>query len=339
MRGGNAPGVIDFSSNTGPLSPPRPVIAALSRGADGALAYPDPDAGKVRTALSARLRVSTRNIMVGSGATEIIYEYCRAFVRQRTRVLVQAPTFAEYASASRLSGAIVDLHHAMDISDDMPGFVSRIPRRGCVFVCNPNNPTGTLLDRRCVLEIVCEAARRGSQVLVDECFIEMCKQGRSVVRDVRSHDNLFVLRSFTKLFGVPGVRIGYGIGTTSTASALRRAKVPWTVSRLAQSVAIAALGCKGHVARTKKAVAVELRYLQNAINATDGFRCAIPSVANFVLVRSSRLQAASIRSRLLKRGILIRDCSSFDGLDSSFIRIAVRTRRENMVLVKELGAL
>lgn len=331
--------MIDFSSNVGPLRAPPKIIAALASGLSTSFAYPDPDSSQLRTAIAKNHRVGAKSVVVGNGATEIIYEYCRAFIRERMHVLVQAPTFAEYASAARLCGAKILTHHTMDIASNPSEFTSSIPRNGCVFVCNPNNPTGGLIGRKLVLEIAGEAAKKRSQLFVDECFIELCARNESVIRNVRSHDNLFVVRSFTKSFGIPGVRIGYGVGTERTAMAMTNAKVPWSVSGLAQSAGIAALGCKKHMTDAKNAVSQELGYLQSAINAIDGLKCAMPSMANFVLVKSSHYSAAQIRSRLLKKKILVRDCSSFDGLDSSFIRVAVRTRAQNRTLVRALESL
>ena len=339
VRGGDAPGIIDFSSNTGLLPAPRALVNAIRRSAGAVTAYPDPDSTQVRQKIAARHGLGVDNIVVGNGATEIIYEYCRAFLGPKTGVLVQAPTFSEYASAARLCGAAVVSHHVMDVSEDLSGFAGRIPRGGCVFVCNPNNPTGALLGRRDILEIAGAAARRNAQLFVDECFIELCEGGRSAIRDVRSHDNLFVLRSFTKTFGIPGVRIGYGAGDPPTASAIRQAKVPWSVSGTAHAVALAALRCDAHVKRAKKAAAAERRYLEDAINATRSFKCAMPSRANFVLVKSARLDSAQVRAKLLRKKILVRDCSSFEGLDDSFIRVAVRGRRENEALIRALESL
>ncbi len=338
VPGGSAGGVVDFSTNAGPLRTPRVVVAALWRAADTAFAYPDPDAKELCAAIARRHRISAKSVIAGNGATEIIYEYCRAFLGPKTHVLVQAPTFAEYASAARLCGARVSRHRTMDVAEDAAGFISRIPKKGCVFLCNPNNPTGALVARKLVLEIADTASKRGSQLFVDECFAELCPRDESVIGNVRTHDNLFVVRSFTKLFGIPGVRIGYGVGPVRVTAPMNEARVPWSVSGLGQSAGIAALGCRGHAAKSADAAAREVDYLYTAINAMDGMS-AMPSMANFVLARSSRYTGAQIRSRLLKKGMLVRDCSSFEGLDPSFIRIGVRSHRENAALVRMLGSL
>lgn len=338
VRSANPDGLIDFSSNIGPLKAPRKVIAALERSVNTAFAYPDPDSKQLCSAIAQHHKTSVRNIIAGNGATEIIYEYCRAFIRPKMHILVQAPTFAEYASAASLCGANIIKQKTMDISNNSTEFIKKIPHRGCVFVCNPNNPTGALVTRKLILEIAAEALKKESQLFVDECFIEFCSSNESVIRDVRLHENLFVLRSFTKSFGIPGVRIGYGVASAQIVAPMREAKVPWSVSGLAQSAGIAALGCQGHVAKAASAALKEVNYLYTAINAIDGMS-AMPSMTNFVLARSSRYTGQKIRSKLLKKNILVRDCSSFDGLDSSFIRIGARTHKENMTLVGALESL
>lgn len=335
---GNAPKVVDHSSNTGPLRPPQKLLAALRRSSSEVFAYPDPDAEKLCTAIAARHKISRGMVIAGNGATEIIYEYCRAFVKSGMPVLVQAPTFAEYASASSLCGGRITRHATMDIAKNVKEFASHIPKNGCVFLCNPNNPTGTLVSKKDILHIAKKAANKGSQLFVDECFMEFAPKNETVIKSIKSHKNLFVLRSFTKIFGIPGVRIGYGVGSSKVVSAMSEAKPPWSVSGMAQLAGITALKCGDHITKSARTAAKETDYLYTAINSIKGMS-AIPSMANFVLASSSRHTGRQIRSKLLKKGFLIRDCSSFEGLDAHFIRIAARTHNQNVALVQTLESL
>lgn len=341
-RGGAAPGVMDFSSSIGPLGPPGPIVAALARGVETALAYPDPDYADLRAAIARARGVGAARLAVGCGATELIHDWCRAFVGAGTRVLVQAPTFSEYAAAARLCGGAVEELAAMELRSSIGEFLSAIPRSGCVLVCRPNNPTGELITRKSVLEIADEAARRGSQVLVDEAFIDFAPRGESVIGEVASRENLYVVHSLTKILGIPGVRVGYGAGSAKTARALRAARVPWGVSGLAQHVAMVAMPMlasasnSSHVRKTRVACQREKNFLSREIEGLRGHSCIGKSEANFVLVSSGRRRTPTLRDALLKRRILVRDCSSFSGLDSSHIRISVRGRAENEMLLAAL---
>ena len=338
VRGGDAKGVIDFSSNTGPLRSPAKVIAAIRHKGDFAFVYPDPDSKNICLAIGKHYKINEKSIIAGNGATEIIYEYARAFIKKGTKVLIQAPTFAEYESAAKLCGAKIITHKSMDLEKDSTRFINDIPRNGCVFVCNPNNPTGVLVRRKLVLEIAKAAMKKKSQLFVDECFMEFCARNESVIKNVTSHQNMFVVRTFTKLYGIPGIRIGYGIGNKNLIRTITNIKVPWSVSGFAQSVAIAALGCKEHVIKSRNVTTRETAYLQKAINAIEGLD-AMPSMTNYILVKSTTHDSKYIHSRLARKKILVRDCSSFTGLGSSFIRIAARTRAQNKTLIEALESL
>lgn len=343
-RGGDAAGVIDFSSSIGPLGPPGPIVAALSRGVDSALAYPDPDYAGLREEIARARGIGAGSVTVGAGAADLIHGWCRAFVGAGTRVLVQAPTFSEYAAAARLCGGDVTEFGAMELQASLGGFVSAIPRSGCVLVCRPNNPTGELIRRKAVLEIADEAARRGSQVLVDEAFIEFAPRGESVLGEAASRENLYVVHSLTKTFGIPGVRVGYGAGSGGTAGALRAASAPWGVSGLAQRVAMAAMPLlssasnASHVRKARTVCYRERKFLCEGIGAMDGHSCVGRSEANFVLVRTRGRRSRALREALLRRRVLVRDCSSFGGLGQSHIRVSVRLRAENEVLLGALGS-
>lgn len=344
VRGGGADGVMDFSSSIGPLGPPGPIVAALARGVKTALEYPDPEYSALRAAISRARGIDAAGLTVGAGASELIHGWCRAFVGAGTRVLVQAPTFSEYASAARLCGGTVREFAAMELRAGLSGFLSAIPKSGCVLVCRPNNPTGELIPRSSMLEIVDEAARRGSQVLVDEAFIEFAPHGESVLGEAASRENLYVVHTLTKTFGIPGVRVGYGAGSARTAGALRAASPPWGVSGLAQHVAAVAmplLASRSHASHMRKARTVcyrERRFLCERIGELRGYSCVGKSEANFVLVRSRARRSRSLRDALLKRRVLVRDCSSFSGLDSSYMRVSVRMRMENEVLLRAMGS-
>lgn len=328
------PGILDFSSNVNPLGFPPSLRKALVKNSALFSVYPDSDSAELRRALQKYTGMPTGLITVGNGATEIIYNFCKAFLRGR-RVLIPAPTFGEYEAAARLEDAKVSFFETLDLNLDIDRFVSEIPRHDCVFVCNPNNPTGTLTTRKNMEKILRAARRSGALVFVDECFIELSRPAQTIASKVRSFDNLFVLRSLTKSFGLAGLRIGYGIGNPRMVGTLNTIKIPWNVGAVAQRIAVEALSSKSHLPASRKLIARERKFLSDSISAIGGFDC-YESDANFVLVRCA-IPPKVLQKKLVKKNILVRDCSSFRGLRGNFIRIAVRTRPENKKLVRELG--
>ncbi|HJU13894.1 MAG TPA: threonine-phosphate decarboxylase CobD [Candidatus Nitrosotalea sp.] len=328
------PRILDFSSNVNPLGFPPSVRKNLAKHSALFSIYPDPDSTALRKALQKYTGIPKDQITVGNGATEIIYNFCKAFLKGR-RVLIPAPTFGEYESAARLEGARVSFFETMDLNRDIERFVGEIPKSHCVFVCNPNNPTGTLTSRK-NMERILKASRRNSVlVFVDECFIELSNPSGTVAPKTRTFDNLFVLRSLTKSFGLAGLRVGYGIGSRRMIEMLNRIKIPWNVSGIAQNIATSALSSRSHLPSSRRLIAGERRFLRESISAMGGFHC-YDSDANFILVKTE-MPPKVLQKKLMKKNILIRDCSSFRGLRGSFIRIAVRTRPENKKLVGELG--
>ena len=353
-RGGRrprpAPPPLDFSSSVSPLGPPPAAAAAMARAAAGPAArvYPDPESSLLREALAGYAGAgSPSNVVVGCGATEIIYNFCRAFAARRARVLVQAPSFGEYEAAARLAGAAPPIRLAsMDLAADLDRFAEAIPRNGCAFVCTPNNPTGGMLSPRQVLGLASAAADASAMLLVDECFVELADgpgggPAESAAPAAPRRPGMVVLRSLTKSFGLAGARVGYAVCGARTAAILSRIKVPWSVSGPAQAGALEALRHAGHVERARRLVSRERDVLVRGIDGTAGLECVGSPRANFVLVRTAR-PAADVRSALLGRGILVRDCSSFVGLgprggrSAHHIRVAVRAPAENKRLVAAL---
>ena len=337
FSGGNRDAnILDFSSNISPAGMPPGVRSAVPRMADAMGYYPDAGSQRLVSAISGYVRLPASNIVAGNGAVEILYNFCTAFLAGRI-VLIPAPTFGEYEAATCLAGGRPDFFHTMDLAADIDSFVSRIPRNGCVFVCNPNNPTGTVTPKRQMAEIVRAAEARSSLVFVDECFVELVPgQSRSVAGLIKKHDNLFVLRSLTKSFGLAGIRAGYGIGHRRMTDILRKIKIPWSVNALAQEAGVIAIRDRSHIARSNSIIRRESDYLRRRIDRIPGFEC-YDSQTNFILIRTED-DSARVQKRLLRHGILVRDCSNFRGLDNHHIRIAIRPHRDNQRLVAAMEA-
>ena len=328
------PEIIDFSSNVNPIGYPPSITNNLKKDFPLFSIYPDPDSTKLRNYLEKYTGISKDQIIVGNGATEIIYNFSAAFLKG-CKVLIPIPTFGEYESSAKLNGASINFLKTMNLSNEISKLLDILPKNDCVFICNPNNPTGSLIKRKDILKIVESAYKKSILLFVDECFIEFTSNMReSIVPHLREFDNLFVLRSMTKSFGLAGLRIGYGLGSLQMIKVLQKIKLPWNVSGFAQRIAIKALLDKIHLDKTRKIISRERKFLKEYISKINGFSCYNSDV-NFLLIKSKN-NSKYIQKKLLKKNILIRDCSTFRGLNNNFIRIAVRTHEENLKLIKEL---
>ena len=331
-------GILDFSSNINPLGPSPMVLRTIKNKLNTLQIYPDSESLKLRKNLQSYTKIPLSQIVVGNGATEIIYNFCKAFLSEKTPVLIPVPTFGEYEVAAKLAGAKVGFYKTMDLKKNIDDFISKLPNNGCIFICNPNNPTGFLLSKNYLKKIIIAANKKNTLVFLDECFIELVPDyNESIITLAKKYDNLFILRSLTKSFGLAGIRIGYGIGTKKLVSILNQIKIPWNVSGLAQYAASAAISNPNYLDKAKKIIRTELNYLKNNISKLENFYC-YDSVTNFILIKS-KLNSSKLQQKLLKKKILIRDCSNFRGLNNYYIRIAVKTRKENQRLVHALGEL
>jgi len=330
--------ILDFSSNINPLGPSPRVFKTIKNHLNTLQIYPDPESLDLRKNLQRYTTIPLSQIVVGNGATEIIYNFCKAFLSQKTPVLIPIPTFGEYEAGAKLAGAKVKFFKTMDLKKDIDNFISILPKNGCVFICNPNNPTGYILSKNYLKKIVIAANKKNTLVFVDECFIELVPDyNESIILSIKKFHNLFILRSLTKSYGLAGIRIGYGVGTKKMVSILNLIKIPWNVSGLAQHAASAAISTPNYLDKTKKMIQIELNYLKKNISKLENFYC-YDSVTNFILIKS-KLSSSKLKQKLLKKKILIRDCSNFRGLNNNYIRVAVKTRKENQRLVQALGEL
>ena len=324
--------IIDFSSNITPLGIPNSVKSIIKKNLNNVQFYPDPNSENVISSLEKYTRLSKSNIIVGNGAIEILYNFCYAFLSKTTKVLIHTPTFQEYETSVKLSNCKISYFKSLNLSVNIDSFILQIPKNGCVFLCNPNNPTGELLSKKELWSIIIKAKKLKTLVFIDECFIELVPDSdESVISYVKKYDNLFILRSLTKSFGLPGIRIGYACGSKDIIKILQKIKIPWSVNSLAQDAANAAIKNKSHIKKSNLIIKKELNYLNNKISTIDGFEY-ISSSTNFILIKT-KYNSTKLQIKLLKDKILIRDCKNFRGLNNHYIRIAVKSHKDNIKLV------
>ncbi len=335
--------IIDFSASINPLGVPKSVESAIKNDSRYLYNYPDPDATQLRLQIAKYHNIKPESIICGNGSTELIYLVAKALRPKRT--LMPAPTFSEYERACRMSYEVRVMSYKLkkennfDINPDE--FISAInrnlpphPSRGgnMAFLCNPNNPTGRLLKKEDVLKIANAAKRLKCYLIVDEAFIDFLPE-HSVMKEVKNNPYLIVLRSMTKFYALSGLRLGYGIFPLKIIRTLQEQKEPWTVNTLAQKAGLAALNDAAYRNKTFKLIPKEKKFME------EGFKKLridyIPSSANYYLIRLDN--AGRKITSLRKKGILVRDCSNFEGLDGSYIRVAVKSRKDNARLLKEIS--
>jgi len=327
--------ILDFSSNVNPLGPSPNILKSIKNNLNSISIYPDSNSLNLKKNIQKYTKIPISQIVIGNGATEIIYNFCKAFFSSKTSVLIPVPTFGEYEASAKLAGAKIVFFKTMDLKNNIDDFIFKLPKNGCTFLCNPNNPTGTLLCKKEMKKIILAAKKKNSLVFLDECFIELVPDhDESIISWIKNYDNLFILRSFTKSYGLAGIRIGYGLGPKNLISILNQIKIPWNVSGLAQQAASSAISTPSYLKKTRKLIKIESNFLKEKISKLKNFEL-YDSAANFILIKS-KFKSATIQKKLLKNKILIRDCSSFRGLDNFHIRISVKTRKENLKLIKEL---
>lgn len=313
--------VCDFSASLNPLGPPPVVDVILQATSPLVAAYPDIECRALRRGLARQHGLSADSILIGNGSTEFIFLLPRVF-RPRT-VLVDPPTYRDYAEAAEAVGAVVADGRAAGSRGEL------------AFVCNPNNPTGTALEADAVRALV--AARPSTLFVVDEAYVDLSDAPEAFsLLSAPLPDNVIVLRSFTKTYAVPGLRLGYAVGAPALIARVERFKEPWAVNALALAAGQALLDCVDHARAGAELIRRERARLMERLGALPGFR-PLASRANFILIRlPDGLHADAFRDRLIEDRVLIRSCADFDGLGPSYIRVAVRTEADNRRLVEAL---
>ena len=321
---------LDFSANVSPLGTPRSVTDAIERALPELYRYPDPYCRALMQAISEYEGVPKDFILCGNGASELIYAYCGA-VRPK-RAMELAPTFSEYSLALRRTGCEVvryalDQNENFDLRKDFLPFLAR-EKIDALFLCNPNNPTGRLIADDLLEEILRICREKNIALFVDECFLSLSDGGVDLTPSLSDFPQLFILKAFTKSFGMAGLRLGYGLSADEALLRKMSAAVPpWNVSTLAQAAGVAALGDAEFLERNRAVIRAERPRLEERLRELGFWVC--PSQANYILFRGE----AGLADRLRERGAAIRDCANFEGLGPGWYRAAVRLREENDALL------
>lgn len=341
LFGMNADQFIDFSSNMNPFGPPDSVRVVLETKWRELDRYPDPAVRGLRSKLAQRHGISLDHILCGNGAAELIDLAIRA-IRPNQGVGLAVPCFGEYGeAAAKYGGRITRV--PMFEKDSFRLSAERVLETasshdspGIWMLGSPNNPTGVTVDRDLVLKLL----DTGAFVVIDEAFLDFVpnEEGMTLVQEAVKRPNLLVIRSMTKFYAIPGIRLGYAVGASETIAKMRGQQTPWSVNSLAQWIGEAVLDDVEYEQLTRRWLAEERQWLTNAIR---GLGCKIfDSVTNYLLVKlpdEFAFDAAKLQQLMGQRGVLIRDASHFEGLNGRFIRVAVKLREQNERLIQALS--
>jgi histidinol-phosphate aminotransferase len=325
--------VVRLSANENPLGPSPRVVEAVRREASSVHLYPDGGSTTVRDGLARGLGISPAQIVVGNGADELITLIALAAFEPGDEVVMPHPSFEPYATGASIAGARMVLSPLAGYETDLDDMRGRVTARTkAVFLCSPHNPAATIIRRRALLAFLEALGADPPLIVLDEAYRDFVDDPDypDGVALLARHPRLLVLRTFSKIAGLAGLRVGYAVGALETIDRLNRVRAPYNVNRLGQAAAVAALEDPQHAARTRALVLEERRFLAAGL-AERGLTCS-PSQANFLLVRVR--DAAGTRERLAPAGILVRDGSAvgFPG----HLRISVGTREVNERVLKLL---
>jgi threonine-phosphate decarboxylase len=340
-NGGGFADFLDYSANINPLGLPASVRQALIDSLDRVTGYPDPDAVELREAIAANYQAPIEWIETGNGAVELIYLLCR--VLSPRRVAVPAPTFSEYGSAAQAAGVLCDqvpLDRQTGFAPDVAELARQVRPGDLWFLCNPNNPTGVILERTQWEPLVERAKAVGAHLVFDESFLDFrpTAAAESCRTLIGRYDNVIILHSLTKFLAVPGLRLGFMLARPELADRLKKLRDPWNVNVLAQVAGVAGLADDEYRRRTLDLIAAEKENLRQGLQALPGVRVWPPAV-NFILadIAGSGWTAPKLATALREHRILIRNCANFGGLSEDFIRVAVKDAEKNRRLLATLN--
>jgi threonine-phosphate decarboxylase len=325
---------LDFSSNVSPLGLPDTVREAAVQALNSADRYPDPQCRALNKAISAKLDIPSAFCQCGNGAADLLFRV--VFARKPRRALLPVPTFSEYEAALRAVNCEIEFYsrseaNAFCLTED---FLSHItPEIDILFLCEPNNPTGLTTPKDLLIRIADRCRDTGTLLVADECFLDFLEQPEqhTLLSLISNNSQLLILRAFTKLYAMAGFRLGYCLCANEIfLKEMRCVGQPWAVSAIAQCAGIAALQEDDYVRTVQTLIKEQREWMLQELNKLNVR--VLPGEANYLLFHSD----TGLAETLQEKGILIRCCDDYLGLDKTWYRIAVRTEAENICLLKAL---
>ena len=371
FREKNIKEILDYSSNINPYGIPESLKKRITENLEILERYPDPDYIELRQKLAHLNKVDVSNIILGNGATEIIFLFMK--VINPKKILIAAPTFGEYERAVKATERVenssilgdsnkkkddenscgkqkikieyFELKESDDFKLNIHNLKNELEKKyDLLIICNPNNPTGKFLKLDETEEILRECNKYNTKLFIDEAFIDFLKDGmkESIINTKEDKQNLFVTRAFTKFFAIPGLRLGYGIYFDKNfEKEISEKKEPWSVNNIAEIAGLTVLDDTEYIEKTLKWITEEKIYMYEKLNEITGIK-PYKTETNFITVKiedklfSKELNVKILREKILEYGILIRDASNFKFLDERFFRLAIKNRKNNDRVIETL---
>lgn len=323
---------LDFSANCNPLGTPERVKQAIRESVERLEDYPEVGCGRLKEAIAQYEQVDKEEVICGNGAAELIFSLCRA--KKPKKALLPAPTFAEYEQA--LSSVDCEIrYYFLEEKEGFrvkEGYLEALTEDlDILFLCNPNNPTGILIERDFLEKVLNCCRDKGIFAVVDECFLDFIGEPENYTLKayLKEYKNLFLLKAFTKRYAIAGVRLGYGLcADRETLEQMELMTQPWNVSAMAQAAGLAALKETAYVEAGRRLVFEEAAYLKGEMEKL-GLK-VFPSQSNYIFFKGPE----KLFEQCVEKGILIRDCSNYPGLSKGYFRVAVKDHQRNEKLME-----
>ena len=354
FREKNIDKILDYSSNINPYGLPENLKKEIFEKLFVLERYPDPDYIELREKIAEKNNLNIENIIVGNGATEIIFLFMK--ILSPKKVLIVSPTFGEYERAIKASTLAND---SLEINyfelKETENFVLNVKNLetelennyDLLILCNPNNPTGQFLKLKKLEEILKICEQKNTKLFVDEAFVEFVEdwENESIINSKENKENLFVIRAFTKFFAIPGLRLGYGICfNKNLLKKMLEKKEPWSVNNIADLAGQTVLDDENYIQKTKEWIKDQKKYMYENLNKIEGLR-AYKTEVNFILLKiednllEKGLDVKNLRKKMLEKGILIRDASNFIYLNKHYFRLAIKDKLNNEKVIETLTSI
>ena len=334
--------VLEFSGPINFLGPSPKAVEAVKQYAKLIKFYPDPNPVEFKEEVAKYVGhgVEEENIILGNGSIELIYAITE-ILNPGFNAIIPVSSFSEYEKAAlRVGGKPVFIQLPEDFAletDKIKKAVTGDTKIMCI--CNPHSPSGTLYSKEAILDLVDFCHKKDIIFSVDENYIEFAEKGQdtTLAGMVKEYENLFVIRSVTKFYGMAGIRLGYGIAAPNMVKKLEDVRLPWSINSLASCATLAAFNDTDFIENTKRTIGKERAALAKNLCEIEGLH-VYPSVTNFLLVKitNHKITSTKLKDALAKERMLIRDCCTFVGLDDSYFRITVRSAKDNQKLTETI---
>lgn len=329
--------ILDYSSNINPLGVSNLLKKSIGENFHLLEKYPDPYYRELRVAIGEFNAVSPENILVGNGAVEVLFLYLKAL--KPKKAMIVSPTFAEYERGLKNIGCSMNYFELFEKDDfklDVQRLLDELSDEELVVLCNPNNPTGKFIQLSEIAQLNSALESRGVRLFIDECFIEFIEGWENLTAALLKSPNIFILRAYTKFFGIPGLRLGYGIVYDSDLlKSIQEIREPWSVNSFAELAGKILPRDKEYIKKTYDWINEEKKWFWEKLSENKNIK-VYKTETNFILIKLLHMKAEKLKKQMLQKDFLIRDASNFKYLDDTFVRLAIKDRKNNEKIIKAI---